>query len=311
MRGPILPRLILALAVGTLLSSAGCRAGADRASSGPVSIAQAEPAAEPKEPSEKMEQPSPRLAEPLICLWQHRQEVDIAPLVKEIGFNTVWTSDQPYHGQAWEQTHMYRALQVPGVKYVFAKIERIQWGQTHEGSIAHAKWVAELGLSHPGIIGLYLNDFYDEVEEGRRTLDQWREIIAAAKSVNPNLQIWVPHYPHRGNEKRPYDFDYQGVIFNLWDKRGLPNVETYLAQAEEQHAGKMILTGLYLNNSGRETDWLTEEEFKTLLGLYLQHVNAGKTAGLRIFCACQLAQHPEYIAWAKEVLKELKPRAAE
>ncbi len=223
-----------------------------------------------------------------------------------------WTDDEPYDGQAWEETHMYRALQVPGVEYVIAKVERIQWGQTHEGSIKHARWVAELALSHKEIVALYLNDFYDEIEEGRRTLDQWREIIAAAKEVNPDLAIIVPHYPHRGNVERAYDFDHDAVIFNLWHHGDISRVEEHLAQAERQHGDKPLLTGLYLNSgSGRGGGhWLTEEEFKGMLRLFVDHANAGKTAGVRIFCACQLEQRPEYVEWAKEVLKDLEVAGA-
>jgi hypothetical protein len=38
----------------------------------------------------------------------------------------------------------------------------------------------------------------------------------------------------------------------------------------------------------------------------VDHVNAGKLDGLRIFCACQLIERPEYVRWAKEVLAGLK-----
>ncbi len=244
---------------------------------------------------------------PLICLWQHQMNVDIAPLVSELGFNTVWTSDPPYTDQLWEATHMYRCLQVPGIDYVFAKIERIQWGQTHEGCLKHAKWVGELSLTHKEIIGLYLNDFYDEIEEGYRTMDQWREIIAAAKAANPDLAIYVPHYPHRGNVERDFDVDYQGVIFNVWDPAYLPDAERHMAQAEEQHAGKIILGGLYLSSGPRRGNWLTEEEFKSILKLYVDAINAGKLHGLRIFSAGQLERRPEYLGWAREVLKDLNP----
>jgi len=257
--------------------------------------------------STEMTEPTKRPDVPLICLWQHQMDVDIAPLVKELGFNTVWTSDPPYTGQLWEATHMYRSLEVPGIDYVFAKIERIQWGQTHEGCLKHAKWIGELSLTHKEIIGVYLNDFYDEIEEGYRTMDQWREIIAAAKAANPDLAIYVPHYPHRGNEEQKFDIDYQGVIFNVWDPANLPDAEQYMAQAEEQHAGKIILGGVYLSSGPRRGNWLSEEEFKSVLKLYVDHINAGKLHGLRIFSAGQLERRPEYLGWAKEVLKDLKP----
>jgi len=243
---------------------------------------------------------------PLICLWQHEPQVNIAPLVKELGFNTVWTDDPEYTGQQWEDTQMYQALQVPGIEHVIPKIERAAWGWTQEGSLKTAKWIAELSLKHKGIIGLYLNDFYDEIEDGHRTMEQWREIVAAAKSVNPNLDLWVPHYPHRGNENRAYDFDYQGVIFNIWDPRNLDAADRHLATAEAQHKGKIVLGGLYLDSGARRGHWLTEEEFRNLLRLYIRHINEGKLDGLRIFCACQLAEKPEYVQWAKEELAQLK-----
>ncbi|MDH4179850.1 MAG: hypothetical protein OEV33_05015, partial [Armatimonadota bacterium] len=263
----------------------------------------AAPASEASDPTAGVPKTS---STPLICLWQHEPEVDIAPLVKDLGFNTVWTDDPQYTGQRWEDTQMYRALQVPGVKYVIPKIERAAWGWTHEESLVSARWIADLSLKHKEIIGLYLNDFYDEIEDGHRTMEQWREIIAAAKSVNPNLDLWVPHYPHRGNEKRAYDIDYQGVIFNIWDPRNLDAADRHLATAEAQHAGKIILGGLYINSGSRHAHWLTEEQFKNVLKLYVEHVNAGKLNGLRIYCACQFVERPEYNRWAKEVMKDLK-----
>jgi hypothetical protein len=253
----------------------------------------------------KMKPAPQQFAGPLICLWQHEQQVDIAPLVKALRCNVVWTDDAPYHGQDWKETHMYRALQVPGIRYVIPKIERIQWGQTHAGSLKHAKWIGELSRTHKEIIGLYLNDFYDEIEEGYRTLAQWREIIATAKAANPDLAIWVPHYPHRGNERQAYDFDYQGVIFNLWDPNNLTEGEKYLTQAEAQHKGKIILAGLYLDSGAHGGHWLTEREFKDLLGLYVKHVQSGKLSGVRIFCACQLAARPAYLRWAQEAMVPL------
>ena len=63
--------------------------------------------------------------EPLISVWEHSDKVDIAPMVKEIGFNTVWTHDKPYDGiMKLEDTLMYRHMKTPGVKYIIAKIER-------------------------------------------------------------------------------------------------------------------------------------------------------------------------------------------
>ena len=66
-----------------------------------------------------------------------------------------------------------------------------------------------------------------------------------------------------------------------------------------------IITGLYLHSGSGP--WLSEEEFRAMLGLFVDHLNAGKVDGVRIFCACQLEQKPEYAGWATEVLKGMKP----
>lgn len=244
----------------------------------------------------------------LISLWNHRTNLDITPLVEELGFNLVWSHDPAYTGQTWEETHMYKLLQVPGVKYVFAKIERAAWGWSHEQSLKHAKWVAQLSLEHPGILGMYLNDFYDEVEEGHRTEEQWREIIKAAKDINPDFQLWVPHYPHRDQGRHAFDFDIDGVILNLWgnNPKLMAAAREHLDAGLAHHPDRPVIAGLYLNSGSGGGRWLTEEEFKSVLGLYVEYVNAGKLAGLRIFSAGQLLERPEYQKWAKEILSELK-----
>ncbi len=244
----------------------------------------------------------------LITLWNHQRNVDPTDLVRELGLNLIWSHDKPYNGQAWEETHMYSMLQIPGVKYVFAKIERAAWGWTHEQSLKHARWVAQLSLEHPGILGIYLNDFYDEVEEGYRTEEQWREIIAAVKEINPDLQIWVPSYPHRNQGRHAFDFDIDGVILNLWgnDPELIANAREHITAGLEHHPDIPVIAGLYLRSGSDGGRWLSEDEFKSVLSYYVEMVNAGKLAGLRIFSAGQFEERPEYIGWAKEVLSGLK-----
>jgi hypothetical protein len=219
----------------------------------------------------------------LITLWNHQRNMDPTNLVQELGFNLIWSHDRPYNDTTtWEETHMYKMLQIPGVKFVFAKIERAAWGWTHEQSLKHARWVAQLSLEHPGILGMYLNDFYDEVEEGYRTEEQWREIIAAAKAINPNLQLWVPHYPHRDQGRHAFDFDIDGVILNLWgnDPELMAHAKEHLAAGLEHHPDKPVIAGLYLRSGMQGGRWLTEDEFKSVLGLYVELVNAGRPAGI-------------------------------
>ena len=254
--------------------------------------------------------PSKKETPCLISLWNHRRDLDPTNTIRELGFNLIWSHDPPYSGQQWEETHMYKLLQIPGVAYVFAKIERSAWGWTHEQSLAHAAWVARLSLEHPGILGLYLNDFYDEIEDGHRTEEQWKEIIAAAKDINPDLQLWVPHYPHRDQGRHAFDFNIDGVILNLWgnDPELMARAKEHLAAGLEHHPNRPVIAGLYLKAGPDGGRWLTEEEFRTVLGHYVEMVNAGKLAGLRIFSAGQFEERPEYLGWAKEVMKALECR---
>jgi hypothetical protein len=244
----------------------------------------------------------------LISLWNHRRDVDPTPLVATLGFNLIWSHDPPYSGQSWEETDMYRLLRIAGVKYVFAKIERAAWGWTHDQSLRHAKWVAERSREHPQILGVYLNDFYDEIEDGHRTEAQWREIISVIRTTNPKLQIWAPHYPHRDQGRHKYDFEIDGVILNLWgnDPKLLARAEEHIAAGLSHHPKRRVIAGLYLNSGQGGGRWLTEQEFRSVLGHFVDMVNAGRLAGLRIFGAHQFVDRPEYTPWAKDVLARLK-----
>jgi len=233
---------------------------------------------------------------PLICLWEHDAKVDIAPLVEELGFNTLWAHDPPYHGQDWSDTMMFRALRIPGLKYVLGKIDRKQWGWSYEACLKHAEF-----------IGVYLNDYYGEIEEGGKTRQQWDEITAKVRAINPALPIWAPLYPDNGDLDKPYDFDHDAIMFNIWDDREARKADEYLTRAEQKVGPKPLLTGLYLN-SGRdkEKSWLSEADFKHILRVYVNHLNAGKTLGIRFFRAAQFIERPQYVRWAKEILAELK-----
>lgn len=243
----------------------------------------------------------------LVTLWNHRRDLDISPLVSELGMNLIWSHDEAYNGQAWEDTHMFRLMQIPGVDYVLAKVERAAWGWTHDMSVRHAQWVAIMSKLHPEIIGIYLNDFYDEVEDGYRTEEEWREIIAAVKAINPDLQLWAPHYPHRDQGRHAFDFEIDTVILNLWgnDPELLANAKEHIEAGLAHHPDRNVIAGLYLHAGMDGGRWLTEEEFRFVLGHYVDLVNEGKLAGLRIFSAYQFLDRPEYIEWAKDVLSNL------
>ena len=246
--------------------------------------------------------------EPLISVWEHDDKVDIAPIVKEVGFNTVWTHDKPYDGKMkLEDTLMFRHMKTPGVKYIIAKIERGIWGWTFDDAMRHAAWIAELSLTHKEIIGLYMNDFYGEMEEtaeGGHSEREFRQIIAKAKEINPRLAVWVPCYPRKDLDN-PYDFDIDAVIFSFYDTTLLQKHEALLDTVLEKFPGKPILGSLYLS-AGSEGRWLTEQEFKGLMDFFVAKVNEGKLAGIRVFRVENLIQRPEYVKWLKESLSKLK-----
>lgn len=244
----------------------------------------------------------------MISLWNHRRDITesgvVAELVKRLRVNHVWSHDQNYTGQAWDDTHMKMLLDIPGITQVMAKIERAAWGWDQEMSLRHARWIAIMSKLHPGITGMYLNDFYDEIEEGYRTEEQWREIIAAAKDINPNLKLWVPHYPHRDQGRHAFDFDIDGVILNLWgnDPELIANGPEHLAAGLAHHPDRPVIAGLYLRAGPDGGRWLEEEEFRTLLSHFVELLNENKIQGLRIFAAYQFHERPEYIEWAEEIL---------
>ncbi len=246
-------------------------------------------------------------SEPLISVWEHSAKVDIAPTVKEVGFNTVWTHDKPYSGEKLEDTLMYTHMRTPGIKYVIAKIERGIWGWKFDQAMAHAEWIANQSLTRKEIVGLYLNDFIEEMgktDKGGHSAEEFRKIIAKAKSINPRLPIWAPCYPPRELEE-PFDFDIDAIIFSFYNTKVLQDHAKLVDQALKKFPGKPHMGSVYLN-AGSEGRWLNEQEYKQLLNFFVQDINEGKLCGLRIFRVENLQQRPEYATWAKEALANLK-----
>ena len=250
-------------------------------------------------------------SEPLVSVWEHAGQVDIAATVKEVGFNTVWTHDKPYDGTyKLEDTLMYRHMHAPGIKYVIAKVERGIWGWTFDQAMRHTEWIAELAKTQKQIVGLYLNDFYEEmaaVAKGGHTEQQFRQIIAKAKSINPDLPIWVPCYPP-GELEKAYDFDIDAVIFSFYNTKILGDHEKLLDQALAKFKGKPLMGSVYLN-AGSEHRWLTEEEYRQLLAFFVDDINQGKLCGLRIFRVQNLIDKPEYARIAAEAIAKVKRRS--
>lgn len=242
---------------------------------------------------------------PLIGLWNHNLRLDVSELVEELGVNCIWTSDNMSSDLEWTSSHLYRSLSVPGIDYAMAKINRVAWGWTHAGSLAHAEWAASLSLEHSGIVGLYMNDFYDEIEEGYRTKDQWREIIERTRQVNPDLPVWVPVYPHRQQQNQAYDFDFDGVIVNMFGNKPeqIASLETHIYEGLERFPDKWAVAGVYLSSgaTGQER-WLSHDDFRKVLTFYVKLLNEGKIHGIRLFSADQFLSKPEYIPIAKEIL---------
>jgi hypothetical protein len=247
-------------------------------------------------------------SEPLVSVWEHDSKVDIAPKVKEIGFNTVWTHDKPYDSKTkLEDTLLYKHMNTPGVKYIIAKIERGIWGWKFDQAMQSAEWIAKLSLTEKRIIGVYLNDFIEEMtqtEKGGHSDKEFRQIIAKIKSINPRLAIFVPCYPPKELDQ-PFDYDIDAVIFSFYDTTKLGDHEALLDRAIQKFPGKPILGSLYLN-AGSEGRWLTEKEFKSLMDFFVDKVNEGKLAGIRVFRVKNLNDKPEYVTWLKESLARLK-----
>jgi hypothetical protein len=251
---------------------------------------------------------APLPAEPLISIWEHAAQVDIAPIVKDVGFNTVWTHDRPFDGtRKLEETLMYRHMQTPGIKYIIAKVERGIWGWSFDQAMRHTEWIANLSLTNRQIIGLYMNDFYGEMEEtakGGHSEKEFREIIAKAKGINPRLPIWVPCYPPR-ELKHAFDFDIDSIIFSFYNTKVLDEKDALFDQALKKFPNIPLMGSIYLS-AGSEARWLSEDEFKTMTNYFVDKINEGRLSGLRLFRVQSLIERPEYATWTKEALARLK-----
>lgn len=248
--------------------------------------------------------------EPMISIWEHSSDVNIGPVVERVGFNTVWTHWGPWEGEKFEETMVYDHLNTPGINHAVAMVSREQWGwSSHLESLQHAAWVATLSLQYPGkFVGIYMNDYYYEIEETEgeagRSVEQFAEITELVRTINPRFPIWAPIYPN-SHLDRPFDFDFDAIICNVYSRGEVPNMEKYLNSVYKKFPGKPILASIYVGRGTAEDGWYTEEEFKYLTNLYVRHINEGKLVGFRIFRAEQLWERPKYMSWLEEALENL------
>ena len=160
--------------------------------------------------------------------------------------------------------------------------------------------------SYLGILDNPVREEMDEIAKGGHSEKEFRQIIAKAKSINPALPIWAPCYPPKELE-RSFDYDIDAIIFSFYNTKVLQDHARLLDQGLKKFEGKPLMGSVYLN-AGSEGRWLTEQEYKQLLNFFVQDINEGKLCGLRIFRVENLQQRPEYAAWAKEALANLKVR---
>ena len=253
---------------------------------------------------------------PLISIWEHQGSVDLGPAAEKCGFNTAWSHEGPWRERPFNQTMTWRHLNTPGIDHVIAMVSRQQWGwESHEESMQHAARVAELSLRYPGkFAGIYLNDYYYETLESEglpgRTPEQFAEITRLVRQINPRLPVWVPIYPYNELDK-PFDFDFDAVICNIYWQPQVPFIEDHLNAVIEKFQGsKPVLASLYIARGTAGDGWMGEEEFRRAMDLYVRYINEGKIIGLRIFRAAQLYERTEYMEWIKEALVNLDPEEA-
>ncbi len=100
----------------------------------------------------------------------------------------------------------------------------------------------------------------------------------------------------RGRDRHAFDFDIDGVILNLWGNRPelMARAEEHLAPEIAHHPGILVKAGFYLRSGMDGGRWLSEEELKRVLTHYVDMINKGKPAGLRIFSTGHLDECPGY-----------------
>jgi peptidoglycan/xylan/chitin deacetylase (PgdA/CDA1 family) len=253
---------------------------------------------------------------PLISIWEHQGSVNLGSAVEKIGFNTAWSHEGPWRDRPFDRTMTWGHLNTPGIEHVIAMVSRQQWGwESHEESMQHAARVAKLSLRYPGkFAGIYMNDYYYETLESEglpgRTPEQFAEITRLVREINPRLPVWVPIYPYNELDK-PFDFDFDAVICNIYWQPQVPFIKDHLDAVIEKFEGKKpVLASLYIARGTAGDGWMSEEEFRKAINLYVRYINEGKIIGLRIFRASQLYERPEYMDWIREALVNLDPELA-
>ena len=187
-------------------------------------------------------------------------------------------------------------LLAAGVKHIVPTTIHTNW-MSHEDGLKALRDSITPSLDHPEICGVFL----DEYPAGRNEA-QIREVMDAIRTINPNLQVWIPWNSWFAADPSIDIYlswldGYFHIVclnFHVLDDEGITpsQLEPWINRTRETFPGKPVWVTIYSKagsgqQGGRD---LTEQEFKAQLEILRNAYDTGRIEGVALYIG-------EYLHW--------------
>jgi hypothetical protein len=158
---------------------------------------------------------------------------------------------------------------------------------------AEGENAVRLAKQFPNITGVYCDDLLGLMKQFKYGPDEFGEIRAAIRKLNPNLKLWSVVYTHEFKEAdfwtkmRPH---MDVVTLWIWDSENIVHMREYVDQCRALFPDKPIVMGVYLRDYSKVAPVpvdLVLSQMKGIADLW----GEGKLAGYSILAAVLIDGH--------------------
>ena len=153
--------------------------------------------------------------------------------------------------------------------------------------------VARLAKQFPNVTGVYCDDLMGLMKRSKYGANEFSEIRAAIRKLNPALKLWTVVYDHElpkaefWAKMRPH---IDVVSLWIWESKNLGQMDEFVDRCRELFPDKPIVMGVYLRDYTKAAPIPVELVVAQMKGI-AKLVDQGKLAGYSILAAVLIDGH--------------------
>ena len=153
--------------------------------------------------------------------------------------------------------------------------------------------VARLAKQFPNVTGAYCDDLLGLMKRSKYGPDEFGEIRAAIRKLNPDLKLWTVVYTHEFQQAdfwagmRPH---IDVVTLWIWESQNIGHMHQYVDQCRELFPDKPIVMGVYLRDYTKVAPIPVDRVISQMQGI-ADLIDKGKLAGYSILAAVLIDGH--------------------